>query len=57
MKKLLIVLGIVSLTGCMTASEFPSLKYCEEVHYDRVNWEDITFSGVCTAPSAGKGVF
>lgn len=42
----LLVLLVVTLNGCALASQLPSLKYCNDVSYQRVG-RAITISAHC----------
>ena len=48
--KLLLV--VVLLGGCQIVSEIPTLKYCDEVNYTRLD-NDVTITAHCTVPPAG----
>jgi hypothetical protein len=52
---LLLILALI-LSGCVglerAATQLPTARYCQELHYDRVN-DDVSLSAKCKAPFGG----
>jgi len=50
--KTIILIAVLMLASCKVVSEFPTMKYCDEVNYHRVG-NDINMDAHCTVPPAG----